>query len=91
MDSEKPSDASHEWGRPNVIASVASSKFCVKSSQGMTSAFRGNTATFCSVLTRYCRTRQERPSFWLTATAVNTAGYRLSSRDTSIGSTKGNP
>ena len=33
MDSEKPSDASHEWGRPNVIASVASSKFCVKSSQ----------------------------------------------------------
>ena len=52
---------------------------------------RGNTATFCSVLTRYCRTRQERPSFWLTATAVNTAGYRLSSRDTSIGSAKGNP
>ena len=34
MDSEKPSDASHEWGRPNVIASVASSKFSVKSSQG---------------------------------------------------------
>ena len=32
VDSEKPSDASHEWGRPNVIASVASSKFCVKSS-----------------------------------------------------------
>ena len=33
-DSEKPSDSSHEWRRPNVMASVASSKFCVKSSQG---------------------------------------------------------
>ena len=32
-DSEKPSDASHEWWRPNVMASVASSKFCVKSSE----------------------------------------------------------
>ncbi len=31
-DSEKPSDSSHEWRRPNVMASVASSKFCVKSS-----------------------------------------------------------
>ncbi len=30
-DSEKPSDSSHEWRRPNVMASVASSKFCVKS------------------------------------------------------------
>ena len=33
-DSEKPSDSSHEWRRPNVMASVASSKFCVKSRQG---------------------------------------------------------
>ena len=32
-DSEKPSDSSHEWRRPNVMASVASSRFCVKSSQ----------------------------------------------------------
>ena len=32
-DSEKPSDSSHEWRRPNVMASVASSKFCVKSSR----------------------------------------------------------
>ena len=32
-DSEKPSDSSHEWRHPNVMASVASSKFCVKSSQ----------------------------------------------------------
>ena len=31
-DSEKPSDSSHEWRHPNVMASVASSKFCVKSS-----------------------------------------------------------
>ena len=33
MDSQKPSDASHEWRLPNVITSVASYKFCVKSSQ----------------------------------------------------------
>ena len=33
-DVEKPSDASHEWRSPNVMASVASSKFCVKSSKG---------------------------------------------------------
>ena len=32
MDSQKPSDASHEWRLPNVITSVASYKFCVKSS-----------------------------------------------------------
>ena len=32
-DSEKPSDASREWRSPNVMASVASFKFCVKSSQ----------------------------------------------------------
>jgi hypothetical protein len=31
-DSEKPSDSSYQWWRPNVMASVASSKFCVKSS-----------------------------------------------------------
>ena len=36
-DSEKPSDSSHEWRHPNVMASVASSKFCVKSRLGITS------------------------------------------------------
>ena len=38
MDSQKPSDASHEWRLPNVITSVASYKFCVKSRQGWVSA-----------------------------------------------------
>ena len=32
-DSEKPSDASRKWRSPNVMAFVASFKFCVKSSQ----------------------------------------------------------
>ena len=31
-DSEKPSDASRKWGSPNMMASVAPFKFCVKSS-----------------------------------------------------------
>ena len=31
-DSEKPSDASRKWLSPNVMVSVASFKFCVKSS-----------------------------------------------------------
>ena len=39
-DSEKPSDSSHEWRRPNVMASVASSKFCVKSSFGLRGFFK---------------------------------------------------
>ena len=35
MDSQKPSDASHEWRLPNVTTSVASYKFCVKSSPAL--------------------------------------------------------
>ena len=35
VDSEKPSDASRKWLSPNVMVSVASFKFCVKSSLGV--------------------------------------------------------